>query len=374
MLDNTTLELKTLLTERAVLEALSPWGSTGDLFIGEGLDPNSISEDLELKIADYLDEKWDLPLLIWILSADGVGEEAIERYRQTFYTERRSNSPRGTKPGLKFLAHPLVSRQVRLAAVRTAPINVELLSQEQALELWADLTPYMASLAFEAGVLRRTPELASATLRMLQGNYSEIEFAHGPLVRAFGFEALLDQVAAPEELSALIRAVSMGQSVDPKNFELMVTHPQVDLRTFYEVLRELDPQDLKAALHSALTLAKSEEILEAAARLYELPIVPLDGEFSPQLAVNARNARRNLRGDEGSFAAMVRAEVAYRIHREPYRRLIQNLNAPSAAFSSDEVSNELARSIREATDAELLRIAVAKLADEWLKEHSSSRS
>ena len=366
-MDNTTLELEELRTERAVLEALSPWGTTQDLFWSnsKGLDPNLISEEIEDKLLDYIDSSGDVATAIWFFSAKDVSEDAIAERSELFRHSRRPFYPTVPPKGIELIGHPLVSREVRVAALNADADNAEYLSSKEIQNFWFELSPFVAAQLIRSGKVKVTDELKTAVLRELVETDSE-ELTRGVIASAIGFDALLPSVTSTEQLFALIEEL---WELDLPQLEGALASEYSNSEIFFEILKLTGASLLIPVLELAATKAFQEETRAQAEEFLQLQGSPLDETPDPKLAVRARNARRRLKGDDESFGAMLEAEVSYRIYRGPYERIskIVVLGAPVSA-GAGELQYELSKSIKEATDLRLRELAVERTVELSLAE------
>lgn len=369
MMDNTTLELEALRAERAALEVLTPWGDSLDLFARNGIDPDLLSEDLQFKLFDYIAGKTssgkaqDLPLLIWLFSADGVARKVVEEH-QTYFSHRTQYAPLGAPQGIETIGHPRVSDSVRIVALDADTRNADYLSSDQIEAVWKELDNFTVRLLIRGGELRPGRETLGIVLRSIVGLDDEASI-YWVAAEALSFDALFPEVSTTDELSALIRVTMDDLELNQIKIALQSEH--ADSQILFEILDGIDSLKLVEALELAAASASYEGVRKEAQQLLDLRSERIDGEPDPQLAVRARNARRRLKGDSRSFAEFLEAEVAYRSYEEPYQRIAKTFAAGASELGSDELNYELSRSIKQATDGALRVRAIRSAVKKWLE-------
>jgi len=371
-MDNATLELEALRTERAVLEALSPWGNLLNLFTWDGLDPNLISEDFQYKLFDYLTSRsssiddQDFPLLVWLLSTEGVTREVIEEHQAAFSHFRHYGAMRAPQ-GIEIIGHPRVSPSVRIVALNADSRNAEYLSSDQIEAVWQELNHFTVGSLIDSGKLRPSIDIFGIVLRNLVGSDSETS-VYAEAAESFGFDELFPEISNRDELSALIRVTL--DDLELNQIETALQSEYADGKVLLEILDGVKSSKLVEVLELAAVSFSYRAAREEAQRLLDLSPERIDGEPDPQLAVRARNARRRLKGDSKSFAEFLEAEVAYRSYEAPYQRIAKAVAAGASELGSDELNYELARSIKQATDSVLRVRAIQNAVKQWLSENT----
>lgn len=353
-----TTELPTLEAFR-VIEAFSRWGAVESLFEEDPIYPDSISKELLERITHQAYEEKNILGLIWALSGSDLDERDVELYSRPLREavaasgSSRTRLESGIGTNMSFIGNELVSEEVRVLVLDSNYKLSSYLSPEQREALVGKLNGFTVHMLLAHGFLERTETVAR---RIIGALFSESVTGYSSAVATFGHGAIIDAVKDDTELAQLIRITTTSQAASAR---LFLHSEHLTPFHFLDLVAHFDGRQLLRFLESASGSLQSDSKFKLAAdNMLKHRGGPLDETPEAELAVESRRAHSQLLSGKISVEELVKVEVAYRIYKGPYERMVKLMDKEPEAFSKAELDAELFRLVREETDLHLWARAV----------------